>query len=182
MMVRENHHHFLIITVRVWINPRGKLPTDEFGTGLIEKLVSRGALRHPCLRNFSTIGGELAHDLLVEPNVHFRRAFRVPRIAKFFGEFLSSGKTAVEVKQLQQINNRLIVVELLLFAFSKPEEYGFDIDGRRPLNLGALRCRPVRGSWCLTELARLSALLRLKEPRCRLRGFPPLRTVQKFLT
>jgi len=49
MMVRENHHHFLIITVRVWINPRGKkLPTDEFGTGLIEKLVSRGALRHPC--------------------------------------------------------------------------------------------------------------------------------------
>ena len=31
-----------------------------------------GALRHPCLRNFSTIGGELAHDLLVEPNIHFR--------------------------------------------------------------------------------------------------------------
>ena len=51
--------------------PQGQeLPTDEFGTGLIEKLVSRGALRHPCLRNFSTIGGELAHDLLVEPNIH----------------------------------------------------------------------------------------------------------------
>ena len=30
-----------------------------------------GALRHPSLRNFSTIGGELAHDLLVEPNIHF---------------------------------------------------------------------------------------------------------------
>jgi hypothetical protein len=52
--------------------PGQELPRDEFGTGLIEKLVSRGALRHPCLRNFSTIGGELAHDLLVEPNIHFR--------------------------------------------------------------------------------------------------------------
>ena len=34
-------------------------------------LGASGALRHPSLRNFSTIGGELAHDLLVEPNIHF---------------------------------------------------------------------------------------------------------------
>ena len=34
-------------------------------------LYASGALRHPSLRNFSTIGGELAHDLLMEPNIHF---------------------------------------------------------------------------------------------------------------
>jgi hypothetical protein len=61
----------------------------------------------------------------VEPNIHFRWALCVPRIAKFLGEFLSSSKTAVEVKQLQQINNWLIVVELLLFALASPLSTAF---------------------------------------------------------
>ena len=49
--------------------PQARTAQGGFWDGT--KLVSR-ALRHPCLRNFSTIGGELAHDLLVEPNIHFR--------------------------------------------------------------------------------------------------------------
>ena len=55
-----NHHHFLITFGRVWINTQGqKLPTDEFGTGLIEKLVSPR-------RTTPSMSSELFH--------HWRRA------------------------------------------------------------------------------------------------------------
>ena len=48
------------------------VPVLRSSIRLALSLGASGALRHPCLRNFSTIGGELEHDLLVEPNIHFR--------------------------------------------------------------------------------------------------------------
>ena len=92
-------------------------------------------LSHSLFRHLAAICSELGHHLFVQPNIHLRRVFRVARVAKLPSEFLASVGTAVEIEQLQQINNRLTVVELPFFAFSEVTKQSLDINAcwrRRP--------------------------------------------------
>jgi hypothetical protein len=47
--------------------------------------------------------GKLRHDLLVQPDVHFRRTIELTFVAELLCELLAGGQAAVELEQLYSI-------------------------------------------------------------------------------
>jgi hypothetical protein len=63
---------------------------------------------HLCLetvRYFAAGLGELYHDLLVQPDVHFRRAIERASVAEFLGQLFAGRKAAVQFQQFHQVND-----------------------------------------------------------------------------
>jgi len=57
------------------------------------------------IRHLATGLGELCHDLLVQPDVHFRRAIESACVAELLRQLLSGAKAAVQFQQLHQVND-----------------------------------------------------------------------------
>src|SRR5262249_9647112 len=68
------------------------------------------------VRNLAAAFGELGHDLLVQPDVHFRRAVERALVAKLLRQLLARAETAVEVEQLHQVDDRLFPVQFFTLA------------------------------------------------------------------
>src|SRR5262252_6636337 len=90
-------------------------------------------------RNIAAVLGELAQDGLVQPHVHLSGVTHfVARASELAREALSRFETAVEVEQLQQVDDRCLPVELLRVRSCQPFQFGNHIDFR---NRHDRRCR-----------------------------------------
>src|SRR4051812_37949870 len=64
------------------------------------------------LRHLAAALGKLFHDLLVEPDIHFGRHIERAFVAELLCQFLAGAEAAVEVKQLHQVDDRLLPIVL----------------------------------------------------------------------
>src|SRR5262245_382809 len=71
--------------------------------------------------------GKLRHDLLVQPYVHFRRAVERASVAEFLRQLLSGAKTAVQLQQFHQINDRPFPIIILVLFFGELCKNRFDV-------------------------------------------------------
>jgi hypothetical protein len=82
------------------------------------------------IRHLAAARGELHHDLLVQPNVHFRRAVESSSVAELLRQLLSAIETAVQVQQLHQVNDGFFPVVLFMLLAGGFRDYGFDFGAR----------------------------------------------------
>src|SRR5262249_9938706 len=74
------------------------------------------------IRHLSAALGKLCHDLLMQPDVHFRRAIKSASVAEFLRQLLAGAKAAVQFQQLHQVNDRpfpIIIFVLIVGEFRK---------------------------------------------------------------
>jgi len=81
----------------------------------------------------ASAGGELGHDLLVQPDIHAGGIIGVAGIAQLLGKFLSCGEARIYVERLHKVDNRSPPFQLLMFCRD-----GF-IQNRRHIH-GLCRC------------------------------------------
>jgi hypothetical protein len=62
------------------------------------------------VRHHAAALSKFDHDLLVEPDVHFRRAIEFALVSEFLRQLLAGAKAAVQLEQLHQIDDRLFPV------------------------------------------------------------------------
>ena len=71
-------------------------------------------------RHHTTALCKLGHDLIVQPDVHFRRAIVSPSVAELLRQLFAGAKAAVELEQLHQIDDGLFPVVLLVLRVREP--------------------------------------------------------------
>src|SRR4029077_9331122 len=81
------------------------------------------------------------HDLLMKPNIHRGRVTRITAVMKFLCEFLARSKTAVKGKELHEIDDGVLPIELLRSFIVQGVEHSGDVDRWS----GGRRCRSRRG-------------------------------------
>src|SRR3954471_8020864 len=69
-------------------------------------------LRLETVRHLAAAFSKLRHDLLVQPDIHVRRAIESAGITEFLGQLFAGGKTAVQFQQLHQIDDRFPPIEV----------------------------------------------------------------------
>src|SRR5689334_22373851 len=82
-------------------------------------------------RQLAAIGGELGHDLLVQPDVHAGGVVGVTGIAKLLGEFLAGGEAGVDVERLHQVDDRGPPFQLLMLGGHRLVQDRRDVDALR---------------------------------------------------
>ena len=81
--------------------------------------------------HLTAVFGDLPQDGAVQPRVHLCRAvLKSRRRAQLIGEFSSSSSTAIDVEQLEQVDDRGPPVELLRVLGRQLLEVSCDIDRR----------------------------------------------------
>src|SRR5690242_2811370 len=118
------------------------------GAGLIVWLAIASVL--DLRRQLAAIGGELAHHLLVQPDVHAGGIIGVAGVAELLGKLLARREAGVDVERLHQVDDGVLPVELLALGGDGLVEDGSDIDRLRRRGRGcgaaagrrtARRCR-----------------------------------------
>src|ERR1700722_1688736 len=77
----------------------------------------------------ATIGSELGHHLLVQPDVHAGGVAGVAGVAKFLRQLLARGKTGMDIARLHQIDDRGPPLQLFALGLDRLVQDGRDIDG-----------------------------------------------------
>src|SRR6185312_579885 len=95
-------------------------------------------------RQLATVGGQLGHDLLVQPDIHAGGIVAVARVAKFLRELLACRKARIDVERLHQVDDRGAPLQLLALGLDGLIEDGCDVDSRSRCRSGSPR-RSARG-------------------------------------
>jgi len=84
-------------------------------------------LRLETVGHLAAAFSKLRHDLLVQPDIHVRRAIESAGVAEFLGQLFAGGKTAVQFQQLHQIDDRFPPIEVFALFVVKFLEDCFDV-------------------------------------------------------
>src|SRR5262249_38538664 len=96
------------------------------------------------VRHLAAALGELRHDLLLQPDVHRRRAIEGAGVAELLRQLLTGAEAAVQFQQLHQIDDRAFPIEIFILLVGEFRKDGFDISFRDRL---CRRCARRRGGW-----------------------------------
>ena len=88
----------------VTMQTRGAVLRHGAGSGFAQPNQRLGVLETD--RHHAAALGKLRHDLLVQPDVHFRRAIESSSVAELLRQLLAGAKAAVELEQLHEIDDR----------------------------------------------------------------------------
>src|SRR5262249_8557000 len=107
------------------------------------------------VRHFAAALGKLCHDLLLQPDVHRRRAIKGPGVAEFLRQLLASAEAAVQFQQLHQIDDRGFPIKIFILLVGEFRKDRFDISFRDRLCRRCARrrrgCGCRRGGRCCTS-------------------------------
>ena len=80
------------------------------------------------VRHLAAALGELCHDLLLQPDIHRRRAIESAGVAELLRQLLARAEAAVQFEQLHQIDDGVFPIEI--FALLGGEL------GKNPVDVG----------------------------------------------
>src|SRR6266436_5864654 len=86
------------------------------------------------VRHDAAAFSELCHHLLVEPDVHFRRAIELTLVTELLSKLLASAEATVELEQLHQIDNRFSPIQFLFLRVGELLDDVLDLLARERLD------------------------------------------------
>ena len=90
-------------------------------------------------RHIATVGGDLREHSLVQPNIHLCRIpHEIRRAAQLCSQVLTRRETAIDLEQLQQVDDGSAPVQLLRISCRTLLQLRDDIDDRDRLGGGAV--------------------------------------------
>src|SRR5439155_19862143 len=99
----------------------------------------KSTLRLETVGDLASALGDLCHDLLMQPDIHFRRTVERAFVAELLGELLARAQTAVELEELHEIDDRLFPIVRFLLRVGEFLDHGFDFGARHRLGCPARR-------------------------------------------